>query len=211
MLLLKPSSLVLVPSSPDFNAEDERMPIEQEHLNKILSFVYGSIDTCGNVLYYAIPAVVVDGSNEVLFPPIVFAHKDNAVIQAVAVFFENRHKNKTQVNPAVASSNPISIVAGQTDNSANDKYYITQKENERLRDQINRISTLETEVGEVQRERDALTLRLDSVLYELKTVQDLYCLDQLQGQSAVDESSFFPKQQSIIETYQSFVNIYHSK
>ncbi|ETO27222.1 hypothetical protein RFI_09910, partial [Reticulomyxa filosa] len=74
-----------------------------------------------------------------------------------------------------------------------------------------RISTLETEVGEVQRERDALTLRLDSVLYELKTVQDLYCLDQLQGQSAVDESSFFPKQQSIIETYQSFVNIYHSK
>ncbi|ETO00247.1 hypothetical protein RFI_37204 [Reticulomyxa filosa] len=71
---------------------NESTSIEKGHLNKTLSFVYGSIDTCDNVLYYAIPAIVVDGSNDVLYPATAFTHKDEEVFNAVSSYMKNEHK-----------------------------------------------------------------------------------------------------------------------
>ncbi|ETO23714.1 hypothetical protein RFI_13466, partial [Reticulomyxa filosa] len=60
-------------------------------------------------------------------------------------------------------------------------------------------------------EKDALKRRLDTLRFEFKTLQDLYCLDQLQNQLLVDSSTVpFPTQETIVSMYQSLIRTHHS-
>ncbi|ETO24170.1 hypothetical protein RFI_12988, partial [Reticulomyxa filosa] len=105
MILMKPVPLIFYPNNPDDRQVNEPVPMDKESLHKKLSFVYGSVDTCNNVLYYAIPALVVDGHHEVLSPPTAFTHQDEAVIDAISRFLKNPHKTGVQSLQEIVQSN----------------------------------------------------------------------------------------------------------
>ncbi|ETO19976.1 hypothetical protein RFI_17244, partial [Reticulomyxa filosa] len=126
----------------------------------------------------------------------------------------------------IANVESLSVIANDTI----DEYSKLQREYAQLKQQLDivknnqnpdarKMSELQLEVMEIRpkletitNERDELKRRVNALWYELKTLQDLYCLDQLQNRTQTDpDTPSFPSQQIVVSMYHSLIEAYHSK